>query len=355
MTAIWHNTGVKWEVLKAAGFPDEAALHTLVQEAPHLLPLSGSPRLVVLGREVRLGTGYADLIAIEPSSRLAIIEVKLGRNAEARRAVVAQVLTYAAHLHRLDREVLERDVLGSHLRKLGQDSLAAAVQAKDEEGTFDADEFNEKLAECLEEGRFRLVLVLDEAPPELVKLVGYLESAANLVIDLVTVAAYDVKGSRVLVPQRIDPEHTSVEAARPAYKNGNKGTYADGADSFAATIEKSPEEQRPMLRKLFDWAVTLEQKGVAELTTYHGKTRSLLLVHIPGEEAGFVTVWNEHGAALQVWRTVFQRLAPDAIASIEKLLGDDRLGQGNNVKNITDELLAALANVYEKAASTAAA
>ena len=63
-----------------------------------MLPLAGAPRLVMLGREVPLGTGYADLLAVERSGRLVLIEVKLARNAEARRAVVAQILAYAAFL-----------------------------------------------------------------------------------------------------------------------------------------------------------------------------------------------------------------------------------------------------------------
>lgn len=40
-----------------------------------MLPLAGSPQLTVLGREVRLGSGCADFIAVESTGRLAIIEV----------------------------------------------------------------------------------------------------------------------------------------------------------------------------------------------------------------------------------------------------------------------------------------
>ena len=87
MAALWRNDGSGWHALAPAGFPDEAALHGLVEDAPQLLPLSGSPQLVVVGREVSVGGGYADLIAVEPSGRLVVIEVKLAKNAEARRAV----------------------------------------------------------------------------------------------------------------------------------------------------------------------------------------------------------------------------------------------------------------------------
>jgi hypothetical protein len=41
----------------------------LVQQAPQMLPLAGSPQLTVLGREVRLGSGFADLIAVESTGR----------------------------------------------------------------------------------------------------------------------------------------------------------------------------------------------------------------------------------------------------------------------------------------------
>src|SRR5712692_3618053 len=141
MTAIWQNDGSGWHLLTPTGFPDEATLHTLVEQAPHLLPLAGTPQLIVLGREVRLGNGYADLIAIEPTGRLAIIEIKLARNAEARRAVIAQVLAYAAYLWKLDQTTLEQEVLNKHLRDRGYKSLAHAVESNDQEGSFNADAF----------------------------------------------------------------------------------------------------------------------------------------------------------------------------------------------------------------------
>jgi RecB family endonuclease NucS len=77
MTAIWQHDGSNWHLLVPRGFPNEATLHALVEQAPHLLPLASTPRLIVLGKEVQLGNGYADLIAIEPSGRLVIIEIKL--------------------------------------------------------------------------------------------------------------------------------------------------------------------------------------------------------------------------------------------------------------------------------------
>jgi RecB family endonuclease NucS len=80
MTAIWQHRDDEWRLLAPSGFPDEATLHSQVEDAPQLLPLAGSPLLAVVGREVRLGTGYADLIAVEDSGRPVVIEIKLASN-----------------------------------------------------------------------------------------------------------------------------------------------------------------------------------------------------------------------------------------------------------------------------------
>jgi hypothetical protein len=64
MTAIWQESPAnEWTILEPTGFPDEKTLHDLAAAAPQLLPLSGSPRVIVLGRQVLLGSGFADLLA----------------------------------------------------------------------------------------------------------------------------------------------------------------------------------------------------------------------------------------------------------------------------------------------------
>lgn len=166
MTAIWQESPAparEWTLLEPTGFPDEKTLHDLVAAAPELLPLSGSPRLIVLGREVLLGSGYADLLAVEPDGRPVIIETKLRNNTESRRAVVAQVLAYAAALHGISAEQFEREVL---VRHLGGRSLLDVVRESAQEESVDASEFSETLGTTLREGTFRLVLVLDQAPDD---------------------------------------------------------------------------------------------------------------------------------------------------------------------------------------------
>lgn len=351
VTAVWQSDGPGWQLLSSAGFQDEKTLHTLVQQAPHLLPLSGSPQIIVLGSEVQLGSGWADLVAVEPSGRLVLIEVKLAQNQEARRAVVSQLLAYAAALRGIEPDVLERDVLGSHLRRIGHESIESAVAASDQRGSFDISAFRDGLNESLRDGKFRLVFVLDEAPTELVNLVGYLESIGDkLVIDLVTVSQYEVSSPRILVPQRVDPERQESQLARARSAPASAGQLSEGPGAFEASIQSASEEHREGLRRLLEWALQLEREGLVKLSTYTSKSGMLtLLPRLKDEGVGLVTIYNDRGPYLQVFRSVFERRAPESLGKVEQLLTPVPLGQGNVVRDISDSLLEALLDAYREA------
>ena len=136
-----------------------------------------------------------------------IIEVKLARNPEARRAIVSQIISYAAFLHGFDVEALEQGPLRKHLADAGHRSILGAVQAHDQEGSVDPDSFRNSLQEYLNTGRFRLVFVLDEVPAELEWLVAYLDTVTvqELTIDLITLRMYEINGTQVALPQRVSP------------------------------------------------------------------------------------------------------------------------------------------------------
>lgn len=349
-TAIWRRAENEWRPLLPTTFPTEEALHDLVEEAPNLLPLSGDPTLTVLGREVALGPGFADLVAVDADGQLTIVEIKLRKNAEARRAVVAQILTYAAYLKGSSVDELEA-VLTPHLARRDATSIADAAQRSDQSGEFDARLFNETLADSLVAGAFRLVLVLDTAPSELVQLVGYLESiTSGVVIDLVTVSAFEIGAEQILVPQRVDPDYQPNDAA-PAHVGRRQGPpkrEVDGSEAFEQAIEHAPAERRALLQRLLAWARALEAEQLVTLRTVFGDGREILLVWVRGEKAGLCSVWHDNGVHLSVWRSVFVRLAWEYIEDIERITGKP-IGQGTYVE-VSDELLEALSAAYREAA-----
>lgn len=226
------------------------------------------------------------------------------------------------------------------------------MAANDQQGSFDPAEFASGLAESLGQGRFRVVLVLDDAPEELVRLVGFLETVTDkLVIDLVTVSAYELGGSRILVPQRVHPERRPVEpkplSPRP---KAEAGWLVEGHEDFTAAIEDARPEHRATLRRLCDWALSLEREGMVALGTYHGKRNITLLPRLPGIGVGLVTIYKDTNSVyLQFWRSVFERRAPSGLEAVERVIAPLRVGQGSTVREVSEDLLRALTDAYREA------
>ena len=107
-----------------------------------------------------------------------------------------------------------------------------------------------------------------------------------------------------------------------------------------------------MLHCLLDWALSLEAEGLVRLGTYRGTTqRWTLLPRLRADNAGLVTIWNDNGAYLSFYRSVFERRAPASLPRVEELVAPSRIGQGNTIRTITPELQGALTAAYREAAS----
>lgn len=355
MTGIWVNSGEGWDLGTPEMFPDEDTLHKLIAKNPQLLPLAGSPRLTVLGSEVLLGTGYADILAVEPTGRPVIIEVKLARNSEARRAIVSQVLAYAAFLHGTDVESLEQGPLRNALADAGHVSVLETVQAGDQEGAVDGESFSDALQEFLDTGNFRLVLVLDEVSAELAQIISYLDTITvqSLTIDLMTVSVFEVNGAQIALPQRVTSDFsdtvTPESLARPK-RAGSRGILSDGSDAFRASVEGATGEAQKTFGELIEWAERLGDLSNVRLSTYAGVSQYSLLPRIMPDRAGLVSIWNyQNQASISVWRSVFERRAPNSIELVERAIAPARIGQGNTIYDITPQVLEALTTAYGEA------
>ena len=356
MTGIWKNTGNGWELADSQPFSDEATLQRLVAENPQLLPLAGTPALFTLGKEVRLGTGYADVLAVEASGRPVIIEVKLARNAEARRAIVSQVLAYAAFLHGYDVEALEQGPLRNALADAGYESIAEAVAAEDQEGAVDEAGFVPALQAYLSSGRFRLVLVLDDVSSELERIIAYLDSITlqTLTIDLITINVYEVNGVQIALPQRVSPDiSANVGPSAPTTRTSvaPSGVLSDGPDAFVESVGHATGQDHEAFDQLINWANQLAQFPKVRLYSYAGGSgRITLLPYVVPGNVGLITIWNDRGKPyISVWRSVFERLAPQSLSRVEQAISPSRLGQGTTVRDVSPEVVEAITTAYREA------
>lgn len=125
-----------------------------------------------------------------------------------------------------------------------------------------------------------------------------------------------------------------------------------GGEAFLEVLERLPQDRQLALRRLHEWAAGLEREGLADLSTYFGKRGEVtLLPRLRPEQTGLATVWNRNGQALlSLWRTVFERRAPDSIEPVEAELSQVPLGKGNVITDVTDNLLRLLTSAYQEAA-----
>jgi hypothetical protein len=245
---------------------------------------------------------------------------------------------------------MESQILGPHLLPGG--SVLAAVEADDQQHAVDPQAFRDGLATSLAEGSFRLVIVLDSAPDELLHVVGYLQSITDKVdIDLVTVTAYDVAGSQVLVPQRIEPARRARELSDAQVNARQSGALHTGSAEFRAIIADIPAPRRDLMARVADWADTLEHEGLVKLSTYRGSSGiTTLLPRLAADNAGLVSISCDatSRAYMQFWRSVFERRAPQSIPLIQHVLGAE-LKQGNSTNEFPQPLLEALSQAYREA------
>ena len=177
---------------------------------------------------------------------------------------MAQVLSCAGYLQGPDPEQPESQIPGK--------PVLAAVQAGDQQHAVNAEDFPDGLARSLAEGSFRLVIVLDSAPDELVQVVGYLQPITdNVDIDLVTMSAYEVAGSQVLVPQQTGPGRRSRQMSEAQAAARQAGVLYRGSAEFRSVIADLHAAKREPLVRLADRADTREQQGLVKLATFRGK------------------------------------------------------------------------------------
>ena len=230
--------------------------------------------------------------------------------------------------------------------------MLAAVQAAGHQDAVDPEDFRKGLARSLADGSFRLVIVLDSAPDELVQVVGYLQSITDKIdIDLVAVAVYDVAGSQVLVPQRIEPGRRLRELSDAQVTARQAGGIHNGSAEFRADIAALPPARRDVLARLADWAEAMERDGLVRLITYQGKSGiTTLLPYLIGDDAGLVSIVSGKGSAyMTFFRSVFERCAPKSISAVEVALGTE-LKQGNSTREFAQPLLDALTLAHREAA-----
>jgi hypothetical protein len=161
----------------------EGRLQELLAKYPNLIPIDeiepALGPLTCLGREVPTGAGPVDLLYVSPGGYLTLVETKLWRNPEARRAVVGQIIDYAKEIAQWSYKNLDDAV---H-KALLPDALSgkSIVQILNQQGhDLDEAQFINSVSRNLRRGHFLLLIAGDGIREDVESMTEYLQGTPSL-------------------------------------------------------------------------------------------------------------------------------------------------------------------------------
>lgn len=175
--------------LLPSGFALERDLKDLLKQCPELLRDDSesdggdTPQIKLVGEEINLEAGDIDLLFVDSSGRLILVETKLNVNPGARRQIVAQAIDYLSALTQLTARELNTKV-GGKLK------LSLADLAGDDEEGEKFDSLWESAERNLRAGRTRVVMALDKAPQSLERIFLLLTQKSELDVRLLAIERY---------------------------------------------------------------------------------------------------------------------------------------------------------------------
>lgn len=173
-------------------------LQDLLFRHPSLIPVEeiepAFAGLIPLARELRTSSGPLDLLCMNSSGRLTLIETKLWRNPEARRQVIGQIINYATEISHWSYSRLANEI-SKAAKTADVDPLTSAARLASPEDALD-EQFNARFIDTvsrdLKLGRFLLLIVGDGIHESVEEMCEYLQKAPHLgfTIGLVEIALF---------------------------------------------------------------------------------------------------------------------------------------------------------------------
>lgn len=161
---------------------DEEWLQRQIHDAPYCLPIDevepAFGDLIPVCMELSTPHGFIDNLFLTPTGDIVLAEVKLWRNPEMRRKVVAQALDYVAWLFSMDYEGFEAAVLGN--KTVQSRNITSLYELASHVEQINESAFVDAVSRNLSIGRAVVLIVGDGIRSETQALVSLLEDYGNL-------------------------------------------------------------------------------------------------------------------------------------------------------------------------------
>jgi Endonuclease NucS C-terminal domain len=314
--------GTRLRVLAEYPFELEEQLQEVLKENPSLIPaadLGLTPPLLVIGRESALTSGYADLVCIDRKGVLVIVEVKRGKEGDARKAI-AQALDYGSDIWHAVQEgvkkgqeaavVLDQLIAAPYFgsnrypEEAPPRSLTEAAErlwASDDPVVASEDEtwqaFQSNLETALVSGKYAYVIFAPEIPENVRITIEYLTATSSFTFAGVEVDRFadSSQDFELYVPRAVS---VPPPVRKPA--TGSRPTVRISREQWLDTL--TSDEARDFFRELTDCLPTTDDVEPAFTEAgYFG-----IKVSRPWADAAIV-VWLSDSYSAGSGRSLFPR------------------------------------------------
>lgn len=250
------------------GFADEKELQTFLRENSDLMPTDeievGTPPLLCIGWEVGVASGSQDLLYIDETGLLTIVETKLKKNPEARREVVGQILEYASDASAWTASDVEakaqkfyasKECPPGYERKSLEEALRYFLEKTDSPARedFSYEDFLNQISTNLQRGHIRLIIAIDETPPSLLRTVEFVNRfSERFEMYLIQLKRFhdEATGQNIFVPALFGRVGST---RRPPGRLWDK-------EGFLQQASNKARESMPVLERLLEFAE--REKGI---------------------------------------------------------------------------------------------
>ena len=323
------------EARSEVGGYDENWLQRLLFETPEVLPIAEIDRAftpaVPLCRELPTVAGSIDLAYVSDQGLLSIVECKLWRNPEARRAAVTQILDYAKEISRWSYEELNDAVRRAAKRPENANALFELVQEQND--TIDEQTFVDDVTRNLRSGRFLLLVVGDGIREGVERIADYLKQSAGIrfTFGLVELAIFDMPdGSTggIIVEPRVLARTFEIE--RAVVRLADAGVVVEDPPSPDAPTSDVRTRRTPITEREFyeqiertDAALPARLRGFFERCMRDG------LLEVTLSRASYILHWRQDDGRKVNFGTLFPNgdLHTNYVVESARERGNWRIGE----------------------------
>ena len=312
---------------------DENWLQRLLFETPEVLPIGeidpAFAPAVPLCRELPTVAGSIDLAYVSEQGLLSIVECKLWRNPEARRAAVTQILDYAKEISRWSYEELNDAVHRATNRPKSTNTLFDLVHEQND--TIDEQTFVDDVTRNLESGRFLLLVVGDGIREGVERIADYLKQSAGIrfTFGLVELAIFDMPDGAaggIIVEPRVLARTFEIE--RAVVRLADSGVVVEDPPSPGPPSPDGGDRRTPITEREFynqieriDAALPARLRGFFERCRRDGLEVTL-------SRASYILHWRRNDGRKVNFGTLFPNgdLYTNYIVESAKEIGDPQIG-----------------------------